>query len=76
MKIRSPMPNMHSIDRALRGILGLGCLYVGFYDPGIIANALISTLVGLFGVVNVGSALFGFCPVYKLGGIRTNKAKG
>lgn len=66
--------NMHRIDRFLRFMVGLACLYVGFIDWGLIPNAVISVLVGVFGVVNLGSALVGFCPVYRLGGIRTNRA--
>lgn len=69
-------PNMHTIDRVLRIVIGIGCIYVGFIDWGLIPNAVISVLVGIFGVVNLGSAAVGHCPVYRLGGIRTNRAEG
>ncbi|WPZ33469.1 DUF2892 domain-containing protein [Thalassobaculum sp. OXR-137] len=75
MSVSRPFaPNMHTLDRIVRLVLGVGCLYAGFIDWGLIPNAVISVLVGLFGVVNLGSAIFGYCPVYRLGGIRTNRA--
>lgn len=73
---RLPMPNMHVIDRILRTGIGMAYVYVGFVEWSLIPNAVISVLVGLFGVVNLGSAALGFCPVYRLGGVRTNKAPG
>ncbi len=69
-----PAPNMHLIDRLLRFLLGAVCLYIGFYDWGLIPNALVSVLVGVFGAVNLISAALSHCPMYRLGGIRTNKA--
>ena len=69
-------PNMHVIDRVLRLVIGIACLYVGFVDWGLIPNAVISVLVGIFGLLNLGSAAVGHCPVYRLGGIRTNRAEG
>ena len=68
--------NMHRVDRVIRLLIGLICIYVGFIDWGLIPNAVISVLVGLFGVMNLGSAVVGYCPVYRLGGIRTNRASG
>lgn len=77
MKIADSFPqNMHTIDRLLRVVIGVVCLYVGFYDSGLVPNALVSVLVGLFGVMNLVSAVLAHCPVYRLGGIRTNRAPG
>lgn len=67
-------PNMHPIDRGLRALIGVACLYVAIYDPSLIPNALVSVLVGVFGAMNVVSAMLAHCPVYRLGGIRTNSA--
>lgn len=73
---RSFAANMHIIDRLLRFVIGLACLYAGFYDWGLIPNSVVSILVGCFGVMNLASAVVGVCPVYWLGGIRTNRTVG
>ncbi len=61
--------NLHPLDRAARTIVGLGCTYAGFIDGGYIGNETICVLVGIFGLVNLGAALFSYCPVYQLAGI-------
>jgi len=66
--------NMHTIDRAARIIVGLACVYIGFFDKSMIGNDLISALVGVFGVVNVGAAILLHCPVYRLAGISSYRA--
>jgi hypothetical protein len=63
--------NLHTIDRVARIIVGMGCIYIGFIDTVMIYSDIISGIVGLFGVVNVGVAVFSHCPVYKLAGIST-----
>ncbi len=63
--------NLHIVDRTARAIVGVACFYVGFIDPVMIENDIVSVLVGLFGVVNLGAALFSHCPAYSLAGIST-----
>ena len=67
--------NLHSADRVVRLVVGLGCVYVGFVDSGIIGNALVSTVVGIFGVVNLFAAAVAHCPVYGLAGVSTYHEK-
>lgn len=59
--------NMGTIDRILRGILGLGL--------GLLTWALLGSqemhLLGWLGVIPLGAALFGFCPLYRLLGLNT-----
>ncbi len=74
--LRFFVPNMHAVDRALRIVIGLACIYVGFVEGSLIPNAVISVIVGCFGIVNLVSATLGHCPVYRLGGIRTNRVEG
>jgi len=63
--------NLHTIDRVIRLLLGLFCVYIGFIDLSIIGNALASTLVGIFGLINLFAAAASYCPVYGLTGIST-----
>ena len=67
--------NLHAVDRVVRLVVGLGCVYVGFIDTSMIGNTLASTLVGLFGVINLFAAAFSFCPVYGVTGISTYRCQ-
>ena len=57
--------NMGNVDRVLRGVLGLGLL----------AWAVLGShelhWLGWLGVVPLATALFGFCPLYRLFGLNT-----
>jgi len=59
--------NMGKIDRVIRAAVGvalfLGALAVG----GPVSRALL----GLGGVIMLGTALVGFCPMYRLLGLNT-----
>lgn len=55
--------NVGSLDRTLRIVAGLALLSLVFVGP--------QTLWGLIGIVPLGTALIGFCPAYRLLGIRT-----
>ncbi len=59
--------NMGSIDRVIRAAVGialvLGALAVG--------APLAKTLLGLGGVIMLGTAVVGFCPVYRVFGLST-----
>lgn len=68
--------NMHPIDRAIRVVLGVTFIWIGFIDQGLISNSLISWAVGLFGMVNLVSASLAFCPVYLAVGISTRSSMG
>lgn len=63
--------NLHTIDRAVRLVLGVGCTYIGFLDSSIIGNSLAAILVGIFGIINLFAAVFSYCPIYGLTGIST-----
>ena len=57
--------NLGSLDRILRAVLGLVLLSLVFVGP--------KTLWGLIGLVLIGTAVFSFCPAYRLFGIKTCK---
>ena len=56
-------PNMGSIDRILRIIIGIGLISLAFVGP--------QTPWGWIGVVPVATALIGWCPLYVPLGIST-----
>ena len=66
-----PNRNMHAVDGVVRLLLGAACIYIGFFNQTIIYNNVLSILLGLFGLVNVVSAMLSYCPVYGLAGFST-----
>lgn len=59
--------NEHTIDRALRVVLGLGLLSIVFVGP--------QTMWGLVGIVPLATGLLGSCPIYTVFGIGTCSLK-
>ncbi|MGE0418827.1 MAG: DUF2892 domain-containing protein [Acetobacteraceae bacterium] len=57
--------NVGGFDRVLRVVVGLVLLSLIFIGP--------QTLWGLIGLIPLGTALVGFCPLYPLLGINTCK---
>lgn len=57
--------NMGTIDRVLRGMFGVGVL-----AWALLGNQELHWL-GWLGVIPLGTALFGFCPLYRLLGVNT-----
>jgi len=58
--------NEGTIDRVVRIILGLALLSLVFVGP--------HTWIGLIGVVPLVTGLVGFCPLYRMLGLRTTAA--
>jgi len=56
-------PNIGSLDRVLRILVGLGLISLVFVGP--------HTPWGWIGLVPLASGLFRFCPAYTLLGIKT-----
>ena len=57
------MKNEGTLDRTIRVILGLLILSLTLVGP--------RSLWGLFGAIPLLTGAFGFCPLYRLFGIRT-----
>lgn len=55
--------NEHTIDRAVRVVLGLALLSLVFLGP--------HTMLGLLGLVPLVTGLVGSCPLYTLAGFST-----
>lgn len=64
-------PNMHTIDRFVRLIVGVVCVYVGFIDSTLITSRPAAIAVGIFGVVNIWAFMTTRCPVYSVAGFST-----
>ena len=63
MSTRFLARNEHTIDRAVRVVLGLALLSLVFVGP--------KTLIGIVGLVPLLTGIVGSCPLYTLLGIRT-----
>ena len=59
-------------DQLVRGAIGIGCSFFGFIDTAYINNSVIAVLVGLFGLLNIFTAITAHCPIYRLAGIHTS----
>lgn len=59
--------NEHTIDRAIRIVIGLALLSLVFIGP--------KTLIGLVGIVPLATGLLGSCPLYTLLGLSTCPAR-
>jgi len=60
--------NAGTLDRVLRAMLGLGLLSLTVVGP--------QTMWGLVGLIPLGTALLGSCPVYTILGVSTCSIKG
>ncbi len=58
-------------DRIVRIVLGIGLMVLGF---GHIIAGTTGTVVGVVGLIPLLTGLVGWCGLYKLLGINTNKA--
>lgn len=63
--------NVGTVDRSIRGIVGLVLLYLAFVT---LAGGW-AWVAGIVGVVMLGTAALGTCPPYALFGINTCKMK-
>lgn len=64
--------NMCKLDRGLRITGSVFLIYIGFFNTGITANSVINILLGSFGLLNLVSAIAGFCLVYHLANLSTH----
>lgn len=62
--------NMGKIDRALRFLLGALVVYLYFTHQ---LSGGWAIVLGIFAIIFIITSFIGFCPMYTLLGIRTNK---
>jgi len=63
--------NMGRVDQLIRLTIGLIFIYLGFIDQSIIGDQLYAVMIGIFGIVNIGSSFLRFCPFYLMAGLNT-----
>ncbi|HZP33086.1 MAG TPA: DUF2892 domain-containing protein [Candidatus Acidoferrales bacterium] len=63
--------NVGGIDRAVRVIVGLTLLGIGFFH--VVAGTL-AVLAYLFGVIALATAVFAYCPAWVPFGINTSRS--
>ena len=68
--------NMCTLDRSIRVCLGVGLLYLAFFDTSFSLDIYIKVLLGIIGLVNISSGFMAYCPVYKLANLSTLKKNG
>lgn len=61
--------NEGNIDRAIRGVFGTVLLVVGL----VVVKGTTGIAAGLVGGILLATGIIGFCPLYALIGIDTNK---
>lgn len=66
-------PNVCLADRCIRFVLGVTCVYYGFFEHTFITNPIVARLIGAFGAVNLLAATASYCPVYALCGVSSIK---
>ena len=69
------MKNEGTADRALRSVLGVVVLAVAWFALGLGSGAALGIIAGVVGLVLLVTGLVGFCPAYRLLGIRTCSVK-
>lgn len=65
--------NLGKIDRILRGGIGLGAMYFGFYSNYLITDKVAALVFGCMGSMSLIVAIVGYCPLYGLIGFSTLK---
>lgn len=56
--------NVGSIDRGLRALVGIVALVLAFTTLGVMAGSLWGIIAAVVGVVMLGTAAMGMCPLY------------
>ncbi len=67
--------NLNAIDRSIRTVVALNCIYFGFIDSSFIGDLFLARAIGVFGVINLIAAAIGSCPIYGAAGISSYKPK-
>ena len=69
------MKNESSADRVIRLVLGLAIAALAWFMLGLSAGSPLGIAAAVVAIVLVGTAAVGFCPAYRLFGIRTCKVQ-
>jgi len=68
-------PNMGSVDRGIRILVGSLFIYFGFFDHAVVTDRFSGVLIGLVGIIFLTVSMFAYCPAYVLIGLSTIRRK-
>lgn len=57
--------NVGSVDRGFRALVGIIALVLAFITLGVMTGSLWGIVAAVVGVVMLGTAAMGMCPLYK-----------
>lgn len=63
--------NIGTVDMAIRLVLGIVLVYIGFFENSIVSSGLPKTIIAVFAFVPLLTGLARFCPLYALIGAST-----
>ncbi|WP_323013742.1 DUF2892 domain-containing protein [Devosia sp.] len=66
--------NLGSLDRLIRLVAGVVLVIVPFI-PGLVLAPVLQWGLPVIGVVLIATAFLRFCPIYRVLGLSTNKAR-
>lgn len=67
--------NMGRLDQVVRFLVGVILIYLGFFKQEVIGDQLYAILIGIFGIINLGSSFMSYCPFYHLANVDTTGSK-
>ncbi|MBD3670333.1 MAG: DUF2892 domain-containing protein [Gammaproteobacteria bacterium] len=63
--------NVSNLDRTVRIIVGVACCYFVLFPTPVLTNEVLLIFLGSFGLLNLYSAVFSYCPIYAMADIST-----
>ena len=67
--------NIGVLDMTIRLVIGVGFLYIGFFDNPLVTGGLSQKIIGFAAFVPLLTAILRFCPLYRLVDIDNCKKK-
>ncbi|MGY8871913.1 MAG: YgaP family membrane protein [Pseudomonadales bacterium] len=71
--MKTPKKNLSTIDRIIRGFVGVISCYFGFFGGDLIGEPIVQGILVVFGLLNIISLLTGWCMVYQVADIDTSR---
>lgn len=71
--VMSLSKNLCLMDRIVRGVIAIIAIGAGVLFGDVIGDVVLQVIVVIFGVLNLISFVFGWCPVYSMANISTCK---
>jgi hypothetical protein len=65
--------NVGTADRIIRITIGIVCAYFALAPTDVLANEVLRIVIGVFAILNLGTGLLGWCPMYAMASLNTRK---